>query len=205
MTLYLGSNTANIKVLKPNQADHDRPYVYMTTLDVVAAFYLCNAVKRSYYWFPYGFESGSNIPVYHELYPNALKEVSEGVSGYIYEVLAEENQVIPFKNIPCARLATEPIEVAKCVQIENAYDLLIGYVKQGKMKIDRFEDKSEQQLEWWYSRCIEYLEEKHMIESPDCSYASFIKLKLPQVWERYIGKNNSSLSGRHHDGSFLFI
>ncbi len=84
-----------IKVLKPNQADHDRPYVYMTTMDVVAAFYLCNAVERPYYWFPYGFATGSDIPVYHELYPNALREVSEDVSGYIYIVLAEEKQVIP--------------------------------------------------------------------------------------------------------------
>ena len=151
-------------------------------------FHLCNAVERPYYWFPYGFENGSNIPVYHELYPNALKEVSEGVSGYIYEVLVEETQVIPFKNIPCARLATEPIEVMNCVRVENAYDLFMDYVKQGKMKISFFEDKSERQLEWWYSRCTEYLEEKHMIETPDCSYASFIKSKLPQVWERYIAK-----------------
>lgn len=62
----------------------------MTTIDVVAAFYLCNAVERPWYWFPYGFEGGGDIPVYHELYPNALREVSEGVSGYIYEVLAEK-------------------------------------------------------------------------------------------------------------------
>lgn len=53
MILYHGSNTGNIKILKPNRADHDRPYVYMTTMDVVAAFYLCNAVDRPYYWFPY--------------------------------------------------------------------------------------------------------------------------------------------------------
>ena len=90
MILYHGSNIGNIKVLKPNQADHDRPYVYMTTMDVVAAFYLCNAVERPWYGFPYGVETGSDIPVYHELYPNALREVSEGVSGYIYKVLAEE-------------------------------------------------------------------------------------------------------------------
>lgn len=185
MTLYHGSNTANIKILKPNQADHDRPYVYMTTIDVVVAFYLCNAVERPYYWFPYGFESGSNIPIYHELYPNALKEVSEGVSGYIYEVFAEEDQVIPFKNIPCARLATEPVEVTKCVRVENAYDLFMEYVKQGKMKIGHFEDKSKQQLEWWHSYCAEYLKEKNMIETPECSYALFIKEKLPQVWEKY--------------------
>lgn len=191
MVLYHGSNTADIKVLKPNQADHERPYVYMTTIDVVAAFYLCNAVERPYYWFPYGFERGSDIPVYHELYPNALKEVSEGVSGYIYEVFAEENQVIPFKNIPCARLAIEPIKVTKSVQVENAYDLFMEYVKQGKMKIGYFKDKSEQQLEWWYSCCIEYLKEKNMIEAADCSYASFIKEKLPQVWERYLFQNEN--------------
>ena len=62
MILYHGSNTGNIKVLKPNQADHDRPYVYMTTMDVVAAFYLCNAVERPYYWFPYGFEFSTSPP-----------------------------------------------------------------------------------------------------------------------------------------------
>ena len=50
-----------------------------------------------------------------------------GVSGYIYEVLAEENQVIPFKNIPCARLATEPVKVTNCVRVENAYDLFNVY------------------------------------------------------------------------------
>lgn len=189
MKLYHGSNTANIKILKPRQADHDRPYVYMTTIDVVAAFYLCNAVDRPYYWFPYGFDSGSEVPIYHELYPNALKEVSEGVSGYIYEVNAEESQVIPFKNIPCARLATEPVEVMNCVRVENAYDLFMEYVKQGKMKIGYYEDKSEQQLEWWYSSIIDYLGEKNMIATPDCSYALFIKEKFPQVWEKYILQN----------------
>lgn len=186
MVLYHGSNTANIKVLRPNQADHDRPYVYMTTIDVVAAFYLCNAVERPYYWFPYGFESDSGIPVYHELYPNALKEVSEGVSGYIYEVHAEENQIIPFKNIPCARLATELVAVTKCVQVENAYDLFLDYVKQGKMKIDYFENKTEQQLDWWYSSVTEYMKEKNMIKTPDCSYAAFVREKLPKAWERYV-------------------
>lgn len=46
MVLYHGSNTANIKVLKPNQADHDRPYVYMAKIDVVAAF--CIKVENAY-------------------------------------------------------------------------------------------------------------------------------------------------------------
>lgn len=59
------------------------------------------------------------------------------------------------------------------------------------MKVMRFEDKSEKQLDWWYACCIEYLKDKHMIETPYCSYALFIKSKLPRVWERYIEKCNS--------------
>lgn len=186
MKLYHGSNIGDIKVLEPRQADHDRPYVYMTTIDVVAAFYLCNAVEKPYYWFPYGFDKDSDIPVYHELYPDALRQVSEGISGYIYEVEADDSQVIPFKNIPCARLATKPIEVVRCTGIENAYELFLEYIRQGKMRLGRFEDKTEQQLNWWYSALVDYMKEKDMVKNPDCSYAVFVKDKFPQVWEKYL-------------------
>ena len=52
MRLYHGTNKRGIEVLEPQQADHDRPYIYLTAMEVVAAFYLCNAVQRPYYWFP---------------------------------------------------------------------------------------------------------------------------------------------------------
>ena len=37
MKLYHGSKTVNLEILKPFLADHGRPYVYMSTIDVVAA------------------------------------------------------------------------------------------------------------------------------------------------------------------------
>ena len=185
MILYHGSNTADIKVLEPRQADHDRPYIYMSTLEVVAAFYLCNAVTRPYYWFPYGFDKETGVPVYHELYPNALKEVSDGVSGYIYIVEADEDSVLPFKNIPVARLATQPMAVKDVIKVDNAYELFMAYVAQGKMKIGRYEDKTEKQLANWHNMILSYIKEKDMIKIPDCSYALYIKKKFPQVWEQY--------------------
>ncbi len=180
MTLYHGSRTGGIVVLKPNLADHDRPYVYMSTLEAVAAFYLCNAVERPYYWFPYGFEGEK--PIYHELYPNALREVSEFVDGYIYEVNADEAQIIPFKNIPCARLATEPVKPISCTVVGNAYELFMKYMSEGRMKLGRFEDKSAEELERWYSMIENYIKEKRL--PPDCSYTEFVRQKFPSVWER---------------------
>lgn len=188
MRLFHGSRIGGIQILEPRLADHDRPYVYMTTNKIVALFYLCNAVEKPYYWFPYGFNK-DGIPVYHEVYPNALREVSEGVCGYIYEVEAEESQVIPFKNIPVARLATQPIPVAKCTLVPDAYALLMQYASERKLCVDRFEDKTPEQLDWWYTGLCGELARKNMKDIPDCSYAQFIQKKLPQVWERYIREN----------------
>ncbi len=185
MKLYHGSNIGGIRVLEPRQADHDRPYVYLSTIPVVAAFYLCNAVEKPYYWFPYGFDEGG-VPVYHELYPDALRQVSEGVRGYIYEVEAGEKQVFPFKNIPCARLAAEPLAVTGCLEVKNAYELFLEYVEQGQMRIGRFEDKSEQELSRWYSMIKGCLKEKEMVKIPDCSYAVFVRNRFPGVWEEYL-------------------
>ena len=185
MILYHGSNTANIQVLQPHLADHDRPYIYMSTLEVVAAFYMCNAVERPYYWFPYGFDKETGVPVYHELYPDALKEVSDGVSGSIYIVDADEDSILPFKNIPVARLATQPVKVLKEIKVENAYDLFMQYVAEGKMKIGRFEDKTEKAIANWHSMVLAYIKEKDMIKTPDCSYALFVKEKFPSVWRQY--------------------
>lgn len=189
MILFHGSKTGSIEILEPRKADHERPYIYLTTIDVVAAFYLCNAVQKPYYWFPYGFENGNmDIPIYNELYPNALREVSEGVHGYIYKADVKENQVIPFKNIPCARLGTEPIPVSDCIEVPDAYALFKEYEKQGKLKIGRYEDKTKDELQWYYKSILEYLKEKEMYKTPQCSYALFIKKKFPFIWEEYTEK-----------------
>ena len=186
MILYHGSRVCGLERLKPMQADHDRPYVYLTTLEQVAALYLCNAVEKPYYWFPYGFESGSDVPVYHELYPDALRQVSEGVKGCIYTVNAEEGQYIPFGKIPCARLGTVPLDVVSRTDVPDAYALLSGYIRDGRLKVSRYEDKTPEQLELWYSMTAAYMNEKNMIDTPDCSYAAFVREKLPQAWEKYM-------------------
>ncbi len=190
MLLYHGSNVLGLDVLEPRLADHDRPYVYMTTIDTVAALYLCNAVERPYYWFPYGFDETGNVPVYHELYPNALREVSEGVSGCIYVVDASDDQYIPFKNIPCARLGTVPMKVRDRIIVDDAYELLRKYIGQGKLKVSRYEDKTPEQLHNWYKMVADAMREKNMLETPDCSYAKFVRKKVPMAWEMLEHENS---------------
>ena len=119
-----------------------------------------------------------------------LKEVSDGISGYIYIVEADEDSVLPFKNIPVARLGTQPMAVKDVIKVDNAFDLFMEYVAQGKMKIGRYEDKTEKQLANWHNMILSYIKEKDMIKTPDCSYALYIKKKFPQVWEQSFRQNH---------------
>ena len=187
MILYHGSRTPGIRILEPRQADHDRPYIYLTTIEVVAAFYLCNAVERPYYWFPYGFQRNNpNVPVYDELYPDALKEVSEGVHGWIYSVEVSEEDVLPFGYNPSARLSVKPLQVSGCMEVPDAYALFQAYLRQGKMGLGRYEDMTPWHLHFYHRMIREYMHRKQMHMIPDCSYARFIREKFPEVWEQFM-------------------
>lgn len=187
MRLYHGSRTGGISVLEPRIADHGAPYIYFSTIEAVAALYLCNAVERPYYWFPYGFtRENPGVPVYDELYPDALREVSEGVSGWIYYTDVEEEQVLPFKNIPCARLSMEPVRVDGVIPVADAYAQLLAYEAQGDLIIARYADKTRAELEWYGLAIQRYMAEKQMHLTPECSYARFVRRKFPDVWERFL-------------------
>lgn len=192
MKLFHGSNIIGLDILKPHLADHDRPYIYLSTIEVVAGFYMVNAVEKPYYWFPYGFDHGT--PVYFELYPNALKEVSEGKEGCIYEVAANEKDVLPFKNIPCARLGTVPMEVVNCTKILDAYDWFMQEKLESKLKVVRYGTMNEKQMNNWYRMIFDYIKGKNMIETPECSYAKFVQCKFPHVWEQYEKGNNKYIN-----------
>ena len=182
MKLYHGSRVEGLSQLRPMQADHDRPYVYLTAVKTVAALYLCNAVEKPYYWFPYGF-GRDGIPVYHELYPNALREVSEGVRGCIYAVEADEPQTVPFGKLPHVRLGTVPLEVSEVTEIPDAYAYLTERISEGALRVSRYEEKTPAQLEWWYNTVAEELRSKKLYDRPDCSYSRFVREKMPEVWE----------------------
>ena len=184
MILYHGTNNGNIDKLIPMQADHDRPYIYLSENEVVASFYTINCVDRPFYWFPYGF-TREHIPKYDETYPDALHEACEGKIGFVYTVDATLANLIPFKNIPGAWLSTVPLEVIYKKEISDPYAWFLECERDGKLVISRYENKSERELLGWDTLILEYISEKKMLETPDCSYAKFVREKFPQVWKHY--------------------
>lgn len=182
MKLYHGSNTDGIQVLEPRLADHGRPYLYLTTLQEVAGIYLTDGGERPCYWFPYGYTEDGRA-VYHELWPGGLRETAEGRSGWIYEVEAEEGNLLPLSGNPKARLSADPLPVTGAEYVPDAYVWLLEAERQGRMVLRRYEQFSPEQLAWWYKSILAEAKKKCALAVPEQPFARLVREKFPQVWE----------------------
>lgn len=185
MILYHGSDIGSIEMLKPQQADHNRPYVYLTANQIVAGFYMVHLVERPSYWYPYGFDRDGNVQ-YHELYPNAFEEGYKGRAGFLYTVDAAQEDTAALRQIPGVKMGTAPLKVVSSVAIEDCYQWLMRRERNGEWKLCKYEDKSDRELQNWYGMIADDLKEKNMIHTPACSYAGFVRQKFPTVWEQYV-------------------
>lgn len=186
MKLYHGSNTSGIKMLTPRLADHGKPYLYLTENEVVALFYTCNAVERPHYLFPYGFDK-MGTPVYHEIYSGALWDAANGRTGYLYEVEATKEALLAFDKIPGAYLSEKPLDVCRCTEIPDAYRQFCAYEQEGKLIIERYEEQTQKQRDFWDAMMVDSLLSEKQLPT-DGSYARFFQEKLPQVWAAYLKK-----------------
>ena len=178
MTFYCGSNVPGLETIGPGES------IKLTDSKMVAAFCLANPLEEPYYWFPCDFGSDGTIQ-YQELYPNALKECCEGKSGCIYEIEAEEEDVVPSHDIVTVSYPKKELKVTGCIEIENLYDWLMEEEDMGRFRLYLFENKTRQELLIWENTILRYLAANKMMENPDCSYAKFVREKLPKTWEKY--------------------
>lgn len=129
MKYFHGSPIGNIKVLEPRISNHGSKYVYLSSNEVVATFYM---VSNNFY--TYGFEKGNNLPIYTEYYPNALKDIYLGNKGYLYQCYTE-NLVHNPTNIGCAFVCDEPVAVISETMIEDVYDRLMKFVDERRLLV----------------------------------------------------------------------
>ena len=178
MTFYCGSNVPGLETIGPGEN------IKLTDSKMVAAFCLVNPLEEPFYWFPCDFGSDGTIQ-YQELYPDAFKECCEGKSGYIYEVEAEEEDILPSHEIVTVSHPQKELKVTGCTEIENLYDWLMEEEDMGRFRLYLFENKPRQELLIWDNTILRYLAANKMMENPDCSYAKFVREKLPKTSEKY--------------------
>lgn len=155
---YHASSVEGIKVLKPMISNHNKPLIYFSRKRENVLVYLNNAVEKfcketGFYhngkwhkWASYGFDTDGILRI-DEYYPNALEETYKGVSGYIYYadiICSNENA----SNITDVITVENAVPVCDVEFIKDAYSEIIKAENAGLIRIRRYEDLSENMLNW---------------------------------------------------------
>ena len=181
---YHASPIPNLKELIPHKSNHNKPLVYLSEKRENTLVYLSNAVEKFcnqnniahsdiiHKWASYGFNQ-NGILVLEEFYPNAVEETYSGVNGYVYSVKSNEN-IVQQKDIPFAAVSEQPVLVESCEFISDAYEEIEHMAEQGLIKINKFENNSEERLNW-IRRTIR---EEYLLHLDEPEYCAFIKNKF---------------------------
>lgn len=178
---YHGTIIKNLKELKPFVSPDSNlkyPCVYLTSNKAIAAIYIWN---KPFKWMSFHVQD-DGIPVVTESFPNHLYEFYNGVSGCIYT--CEGDFITDYAvGIKYAAISKEPVKIIDCDIVDNAYERLLQYEREGKLIINRFENLT-QDMHDGRTRTIlrtiknlNLLEEKHPL-------SVFIKEKFPDLWEQ---------------------
>ncbi len=185
--LFHASPTAGIQVLEPRISNHGTPLVYLSDHRENVLVYLSNAVEkfcresgfppRSSYrkWGSYGFGVDGLLKL-DEYWPNATRETYEGVSGYVYAVEGGDD-LKSLADIPHAYVSSEPLRVAECEFVPDAYQAMEKAAAEGKLRLSFYEDNSRAMLEWIEKSVRQEFEEA----KGDTEYQEFLKAKFPCV------------------------
>ena len=178
MILYCGSKIPGLKTIEPEKG------FKLSESKMVAAFCLADPLEEPWHWFPCDFGMDGTVQ-YNELYAGAFKECTEGKSGFIYAVEAEDEDIASDEEIATVSHPKKTLEVKECIEIPELYEWLMGEEDMGRFRLCLFEQKTRQELLLWQNSILRYLAKYKMIDDADSAYAKFLREKLPEVWEKY--------------------
>ncbi len=187
--VYHGSFFSDIKVLNPVSKLHSDPtqnVVYTTSNRAYALLYIWDSKhnKKSTKHVTCAIKNG--IVNYYEQFPNQLKSFYDGVSGYVYSAVRDENFV---------KSAEEDMWVSKnkvCIEnyekINNVYDEILNLEKLGSIKIIRFETLSPEEQDKMIDMIAGIIKKKELLTLPLSEETIFYSSYYVQAWEKVKSK-----------------
>ena len=121
--------------------------------------------------------------MYTEYYPDGLRDVYQGKTGYIYRCCCDaELSLENPTSISCALVSRTPVDTTGCTALLDVYEALLEYERAGKLIVRRFETLSEKQHSFAKKMVLEEIRERHLKEQPESSYSRFLRERFEDVW-----------------------
>lgn len=177
---YHGTTAGGLSVLKPFISPHanvKEEVVYLSANKAITPLYIW---KKEYMWITFHFRD-DGMPVYRESYKNALKELYDGVRGYIYTcegAFSTDNST----GIKVAVTSSVPVPIVDCEVVENAYERIIAFEKSGELIIRRYEELTEQEHESNRKMVQGAIKGLNLLDGVH-PLSTFVAERFPELWE----------------------
>lgn len=173
--LYHCSPVAGLKVLQPNESRFGKPRQVCLASSLPMA--LMYGVRHFEY--TYGYTKAGEL-YYEEFFHGALEEIYRGKSASLYICARREDmETTEFPNEYTAR---SEVPVEREILIPDVCAALMEQVRQGALKIVRWEDTSDQRREWVVKVELLTIQEQGLLARPDDPFARYIQEKYPESW-----------------------
>lgn len=180
MIAYHGTIVGNLNTLQPYAnplSNLSYPCVYLSTNKALSSIYIWN---RKFKWMT--FEIGENgIPVYNESFENCLIEFYGGVQGYIY-TCDDKFEIDENTTIKHAVISKSFVNIKEVDFVENAYERIIQYEKDGLLHINHFETLSDQQKQKDRNMILNAIKRMNLLDG-NHPLSDFVSNKFPDLWK----------------------
>lgn len=177
MELYHGSSVPGIDVLHPFVSNHEKPYVYLTHSEVLAAIYAHNPMHRPNGWFPYWWGKDGAL-YYDEYFENQLEEIYAGHEGYVYQCRGNYPRL---EKMPWFSLSEDPVPVTECRRIPDLYRQLLQYEEEGRLVVRRWQSFCPEQLALFRRVIADSLNRTPMDSPHRAEYEAYIRKHFPEL------------------------
>ena len=172
--LYHGSATAGIQTL---QARGDKRVVYLTDNYVYALFYLRDPQID---FVTCGVTRDGTV-CYEERFPDQIRTLYAGRSGWIYR--CEESAQMEKTRVPGIWVCREDVPVAGAEYIADAYEALVPYLAEGKVRVRVYETLSARERAENDGAIADYIRKSGVIRETS-PRADFYREYFPAAWEQ---------------------
>lgn len=181
MEYFHGSTVGGLTELRPQLsagANLPGPHVYLTTSRQLALHYIWDTQRLGVKMPMLDIRKDGTL-VFQEMFSGALECFYKGVSGYIYHC---EGDYPVNPTVPTSVIADTIVPVVSCEYIDDVYEHIMSYEKQGKFVYEHYEDLPQWRIDVIRGHIIRFIKRNNLVIDNDHPGRKFIAEKFPQYW-----------------------
>lgn len=181
MRYYHGSVIKGLTELRPQLpiGDHlQEPRVYLTTSRQLALHYIWDTERLGVKMPMLDIRDDGTL-VFQEMFSGALEYFYKGVPGCIYHCQGD----FPCDStVPTSVIAETVVPVVDCEYIDDVYEEILRYEKQGKFIYEHYESLPQWRLDLIRGQITRFIKRNNLLVEKDHPSRRFIMEKFPQYW-----------------------